>query len=104
LSVALDCRNHRATFADRVRVRLLAVDVLARVADRLSGRTASCARLEGRRRLVGLDDSRLTRYHAGRFEQLTQFGGKPIDELIAWATTNIGRPTRNAVTTAVRVH
>ncbi|MEE2642007.1 MAG: DUF1501 domain-containing protein [Planctomycetota bacterium] len=34
-------------------------------------------------RLLGLDDNRLTFYHAGRFKQLSQFGGKVISELIA---------------------
>jgi hypothetical protein len=34
-------------------------------------------------RLLGLDDNRLTYYHAGRFKQLSQFGGKVIEELIA---------------------
>ena len=34
-------------------------------------------------RLLGLDDNRLTFYHAGRFKQLSQFGGQPIPELIA---------------------
>ena len=34
-------------------------------------------------RLLGLDDNRLTYYHAGRFKQLSQFGGQVIDELIA---------------------
>lgn len=34
-------------------------------------------------RLLGLDDNRLTYYHAGRFKQLSQFGGKVIPELIA---------------------
>ena len=34
-------------------------------------------------RLLGLDDNRLTYYHAGRFKQLSQFGGKVIDDLIA---------------------
>ena len=34
-------------------------------------------------RLLGLDDNRLTFYHAGRFKQLSQFGGRAIDELIA---------------------
>ncbi len=34
-------------------------------------------------RLLGLDDNRLTYYHAGRFKQLSQFGGEVIDELIA---------------------
>ena len=33
-------------------------------------------------RLLGLDDNRLTYYHAGRFKQLSQFGGSVIDELI----------------------
>jgi hypothetical protein len=34
-------------------------------------------------RLLGLDDNKLTFYHAGRFKQLSQFGGKAIKELIA---------------------
>ncbi len=34
-------------------------------------------------RLLGLDDNRLTYYHAGRFKQLSQFGGRVIRELIA---------------------
>ncbi len=34
-------------------------------------------------RLLGLDDNKLTYFHAGRFKQLSQFGGKPIDGLIA---------------------
>jgi hypothetical protein len=34
-------------------------------------------------RLLGLDDNKLTFYHAGRFKQLSQFGGQVIDELIA---------------------
>ena len=34
-------------------------------------------------RLLGLDDNRLTYYHAGRFKQLSQFGGQVIEELIA---------------------
>ncbi len=34
-------------------------------------------------RLLGLDDNRLTYYHAGRFKQLSQFGGSIIKELIA---------------------
>lgn len=33
--------------------------------------------------LLGLDDNRLTYYHAGRFKQLSQFGGSVIDELLA---------------------
>lgn len=34
-------------------------------------------------RLLGLDDNKLTYYHAGRFKQLSQFGGSVIDKLIA---------------------
>jgi uncharacterized protein (DUF1501 family) len=34
-------------------------------------------------KLLGLDDNRLTYFHAGRFKQLSQFGGKAIEELIA---------------------
>jgi Protein of unknown function (DUF1501) len=34
-------------------------------------------------RLLGLDDNKLTYYHAGRFKQLSQFGGAVIDSLIA---------------------
>ena len=34
-------------------------------------------------RLLGLDDNKLTYYHAGRFKLLSQFGGKVIEELIA---------------------
>ena len=34
-------------------------------------------------RLLGLDDNKLTFYHAGRFKQLSQFGGQVIKELIA---------------------
>ena len=34
-------------------------------------------------RLLGLDDNKLTFYHAGRFKQLSQFGGKIINELLA---------------------
>ena len=34
-------------------------------------------------RLLGLDDNKLTYYHAGRFKQLSQFGGKVIGGLIA---------------------
>ncbi len=32
--------------------------------------------------LLGLDDNKLTYYHAGRFKQLSQFGGRVIRELI----------------------
>ena len=34
-------------------------------------------------RLLGLDDNKLTFYHAGRFKQLSQFGGRVIEGLIA---------------------
>ncbi len=34
-------------------------------------------------RLLGLDDNKLTFYHAGRYKQLSQFGGKVIADLIA---------------------
>ena len=34
-------------------------------------------------RLMGLDDNKLTYFHAGRFKQLSQFGGEAIDGLIA---------------------
>jgi hypothetical protein len=34
-------------------------------------------------RLLGLDDNKLTFYHAGRFKQLSQFGGTVIQDLIA---------------------
>jgi hypothetical protein len=33
--------------------------------------------------LLGLDDNRLTYFHEGRFKQLSQIGGKVIEELIA---------------------
>ena len=33
--------------------------------------------------LLGLNDSKLTYLHAGRFKQLSQFGGELISELIA---------------------
>lgn len=33
-------------------------------------------------RLLGLDDNRLTYFHAGRFKQLSQFGGKVIEEIV----------------------
>ncbi len=33
--------------------------------------------------LLGLDDNKLTYYHAGRHKQLSQFGGEVINELIA---------------------
>ena len=32
--------------------------------------------------LLGLDDNKLTYYHAGRHKQLSQFGGEVIKELI----------------------
>jgi hypothetical protein len=34
-------------------------------------------------RLLGLDDNKLTYFHGGRYKQLSQFGGKVIEELIA---------------------
>jgi hypothetical protein len=34
-------------------------------------------------RLLGLDDAKLTYFHAGRFKQLSQFGGEVIKELLA---------------------
>jgi len=34
-------------------------------------------------RMLGLDDSKLTYLHAGRYKQLSQFGGEVIEELIA---------------------
>jgi uncharacterized protein (DUF1501 family) len=34
-------------------------------------------------RLLGLDDNKLTYFHAGRFKQLSQFGGTVIKDLIA---------------------
>ena len=34
-------------------------------------------------RLLGLDDNKLTYFHAGRYKQLSQFGGEMIEELIA---------------------
>ncbi len=33
--------------------------------------------------LLGLDDNKLTYFHGGRHKQLSQFGGKVIDELVA---------------------
>lgn len=33
--------------------------------------------------LLGLDDNKLTYFHAGRFKQLSQFGGQVIQEMIA---------------------
>ncbi|QDU63322.1 hypothetical protein Pan216_42000 [Planctomycetes bacterium Pan216] len=33
--------------------------------------------------LLGLDDNKLTYFHGGRYKQLSQFGGKVIDELLA---------------------
>lgn len=32
--------------------------------------------------LLGLDDNKLTYFHAGRYKQLSQFGGKVIPELL----------------------
>jgi hypothetical protein len=34
-------------------------------------------------KLLGLDDHKLTYFHAGRFKQLSQFGGEVIGELLA---------------------
>ncbi|MCH5377556.1 MAG: DUF1501 domain-containing protein, partial [Planctomycetes bacterium] len=34
-------------------------------------------------RLLGLDDNKLTYFHGGRFKQLSQFGGRVIEDLIA---------------------
>jgi len=34
-------------------------------------------------KLLGLEDNKLTYFHAGRFKQLSQFGGQAIEELIA---------------------
>ena len=34
-------------------------------------------------RLLGLDDNKLTFYHAGRFKQLSQFGEQVIEKPIA---------------------
>jgi hypothetical protein len=34
-------------------------------------------------RLLGLDDNKLTYFYGGRFKQLSQFGGKIIDDLLA---------------------
>jgi len=33
-------------------------------------------------RLLGLDDNKLTYFHAGRHKQLSQFGGNVIKELL----------------------
>ena len=33
--------------------------------------------------LMGLDDAKLTYMHAGRFRQLSQFGGEVIREIVA---------------------
>jgi hypothetical protein len=33
--------------------------------------------------LLGLDDNKLTYFHAGRYKQLSQFGGQVIKELLA---------------------
>ena len=40
-------------------------------------------RASWRVRSLGLDDSKLTYFHAGRFKQLSQFGGRVIEELLA---------------------
>ncbi len=33
--------------------------------------------------LLGLDDNKLTYFHAGRYKQLSQFGGQVIKDIIA---------------------
>ena len=33
--------------------------------------------------LLGLDDNQLTYFHAGRYKQLSQFGGERISEIMA---------------------
>lgn len=33
--------------------------------------------------LLGLDDNKLSYFHAGRYKQLSQFGGEVIQELLA---------------------
>jgi hypothetical protein len=33
--------------------------------------------------LLGLDDNKLTYFHAGRYKQLSQFGGELITEIMA---------------------
>jgi hypothetical protein len=33
--------------------------------------------------LMGLDDAKLTYFHAGRYRQLSQFGGQVIREVVA---------------------
>ena len=33
--------------------------------------------------LLGLDDNKLTYFHAGRYKQLSQFGGEIIHDMIA---------------------
>ena len=34
-------------------------------------------------KLLGLDDNKLTYFHAGRYKQLSQFGGELITEIMA---------------------
>ena len=34
-------------------------------------------------RLMGLDDNKLTYFHAGRYKQLSQFGGEVISDIFA---------------------
>jgi hypothetical protein len=34
-------------------------------------------------RLLGLDDNKLTFFHEGRYKQISQTGGQPIQELLA---------------------
>ena len=53
-------------------------------------------------RLLGLDDNKLTYYHAGRFKQLSQFGGKVIDRLKppAWLIDRFRAPVADVVKTS----
>ena len=51
-------------------------------------------------RLLGLDDSKLTYYHAGRFKQLSQFGGALIPELVKVFTSTESRHVKEIVTSS----
>ena len=55
---------------------------VARIHARRIGRNA-CRQVRVTDDRYTIDDNRLTYYHAGRFKQLSQFGGKVINELIA---------------------
>jgi hypothetical protein len=46
-------------------------------------RLATLATMMAILHLLGLDDIKLTYLHAGRYEQLSQFGGKVIQEPIS---------------------